>query len=313
MTQKLLITGGSGFIGRHCLAPAIAAGFEVWATTSSKCNDYLRPSITAINWEEIDLLKPDSIESLLNRIKPTYLLHTAWETNHGTYWTSPANLDWLSLGSRLFKSFAEVGGKRLVCAGSCAEYDWHSGYMTEDITPEHPSSFYGRIKLAHHNTMMASAEQFGFSAATGRVFFLYGCYENLNRVVPYACKQLAVGKHAEFSSGLYYRDYMYVEDVANAFIALLQSDIHGVCNISTGIPRTLAEIVITIGSVAERPDLIQLGKKPDRENEPPMIVGDNTKLRSIGWLPTYSLENGIKQTFDWFSSIKTMEKYNVIK
>ncbi|KAF2988875.1 NAD(P)-dependent oxidoreductase (plasmid) [Methylocystis sp. MJC1] len=302
MTARLLVTGGGGFIGRHCLAPALAAGFEVWATTSTHSAPASRPEAANLHWRSLDLLCPGALEALICEIKPTHVLHMAWETTHGSYWTSPANLDWLALGTRLFKSFAEEGGKRLVCAGTCAEYDWSSGYMVEGVTPERPATFYGRIKLAHHQAMTATADLLGFSAATGRIFFAYGPYENPSRIIPYACAQLARGEPAEFGTGRFYRDFMHVEDVAAGFVALLKSDVMGACNIGSATPETLANIVTTIGTIAGLPEFIRLGARPDRPGDPPMLVGDNAKLRSTGWAPRWNLGDGLAQSFEWFRS-----------
>lgn len=300
MTRRLLITGGGGFVGRHCLAPALAAGFEVWATTSTRRSLESCPGTPNVDWRAIDLLMPGALEALICEIKPTHLLHTAWETTHGSYWTSPANLDWLALGARLCKSFAENGGKRLVSAGTCAEYDWNCGYMVEGVTPERPHTFYGRIKLAHHQALTAAAEQLGFSAVTGRIFFAYGPYENPSRIVPYACTQLAKGEPAELGTGQFYRDFMHVEDVAAAFVALLQSDISGAANIGSAVPTSLADIVTTLGNITGRHDLIRLGARPDRPGDPPMVVGDNAKLRATGWKPANTLPEGLASAFDWF-------------
>jgi nucleoside-diphosphate-sugar epimerase len=300
MTKRLLITGGSGFIGSHCLEPALNAGFEVWATTSTHRNQKINPIISNVNWKAVNLLQAGAIEHLLNEIKPTHLLHTAWETTHGSYWTSPANLDWLAFGSRLFKIFAQNGGKRLVCAGTCAEYDWNYGYMVEGLTPELPVSFYGQMKQIHHKTLMAAAEQFGFSAVTGRIFFLYGPHENPNRIVPYACRQLQKCENAEFGNGNLYRDFLYVEDVAQAFVSLLQSNIEGACNVCSGTPTTLLEVLNTIGKISGCSELINYDIRSDFSNQPPMIVGNNEKLLTSDWKQTYSLEEGLTMTFDWF-------------
>lgn len=299
--KRLLVTGGRGFIGRHCLEPALAAGFdEVWATAS--VGGALLPEVAAstVHWRRIDLLAPGAVEALLDDCRPTHILHTAWETTHGSYWTSAANLRWLSMGTRLVEAFAAGGGERFVSLGTCAEYDWAHRYMVEAVTPERPSTFYGQIKLAHHHMLNAAAEQLGFSAATARVFFAYGPYENQNRIIPYACRNLAAGRFAEFGSGAGFRDFMHVEDVASGLVAMLTSDIRGACNVCSAAPTTLAEIVGTIARISGRPDLVKLGARPDRSGEPALLVGDNAELRSTGWKPRISLSEGLDRTYAWW-------------
>lgn len=294
--KRLLVTGARGFVGRHCLAPAIAAGYEVFATTSSKSAPAELEGLD-VKWRSLNLLEPGAPEALLAEIRPTHMLHLAWETTHGAYWTSPANLDWLALGAKLFRAFPENGGRRLVVAGTCAEYDWSLGEHVESEAMERPATLYGRIKLAHHRAMMASAEQFRFRAATGRIFFVYGDHENANRIVPYACARVASGEPAEFGGGRLFRDFMHVEDVAAGFVALLESDLCGACNVSSGASVSLAEIVTKIGEIGGRPDLIRLGARPDRPDDPPLLVGDNAKLRATGWAPKISFEEGLRRTY----------------
>lgn len=297
--KRLLVTGARGFVGRHCLAHALAAGFDVWATASNGQPPRELASL-GIRWRTIDLLQFGSIESLIDEIRPTHALHMAWETTHGTYWTSPANLDWLALGVRFVKAFAAYGGERFVAAGTCAEYDWAHGHAVEDATPERPSTFYGRIKLAHHHMLMASAEQLGFSAATGRIFFAYGPHENPARLIPYACRQLAAGAAAVIANGDLMRDFMHVRDVAAGFVALLRSEINGACNVSSGRGVVLSDIAHALGRASGGPDLVKIGASARRPADPPELVGANERLRASGWEPKIPFEQGLIETYRWW-------------
>jgi UDP-glucose 4-epimerase len=296
---RLLITGARGFVGRHCLLPALAAGFDVWATASS---GELPAELASLDlrWRVVDLLECGAIESLMDEIRPTHALHMAWETTHGTYWTSPANLDWLALGARFFKAFAACGGERFVAAGTCAEYDWTHGHAVEDATTDRPATFYGRIKLAHHHMLMASAEQLGFRAATGRIFFAYGPHENRARLIPYTCRQLAAGEVAAIANGDIVRDFMHVQDVAAGFVALLRSETKGACNVCSGRGTALSEIARVLGHASGRPDLVQISAGTPRAADPPELVGANERLCASGWEPRISLQQGLIDTYCWW-------------
>ena len=172
--------------------------------------------------------------------------------------------------------------------------------MREDETPERPHTFYGRIKLAHHHALMASAEQLGFSAATGRIFFAYGPHENRARIIPYACRQLASGQAAEFSSGTFLRDFMHVDDIGRGFVALLDGETQGACNVSSEEAVSLAEIVTRLGEIAGRPDLVRLGARPDWPDDPPLLLGVNERLRRENWAPRIALADGLAQTYEWW-------------
>lgn len=305
--KRLLVTGGRGFIGRHCLEPAIAAGYEVHATlTQGTVPDDL--ATLDLRWHSADLLVPGACEDLVMKLRPSHVLHAAWETTHGSYWTSPNNLSWLALGARFLAAFAACGGQRFVSVGTCAEYDWSEGHLVEGETPDNPVTFYGRIKLAHHHALMAAAEQIGFSAATGRIFFGYGPHENPKRIIPYACQRLAAGQPAKFASGHLVRDFMHANDIGRGFVALLDSELGGICNVSSGKAVLLADIVNEIGRLSGRPELVHLGALPERAGDPLELVGANSKLKGTGWRPRMTLATGLEETYWWWESHATDDR-----
>jgi len=298
--KRLLITGARGFIGRHCLQPALKADFEVHGTISpgSVVDDNL--SKLPVKWHKSNLLEPGASEQLVAEIRPSHILHAAWTTSHGDYWSSIENLAWINTSLELINAFCRHNGERFVTIGSCAEYDWASGFFSEKTSPDKPATLYGEAKLAVSRVLMASAATHGFSAANGRIFFAYGPYENKKRIIPYACQRLAQRKAANFSSGLLYRDFMHVSDIGRGMVALLQSELEGVCNVSSSTPIRLADIVETIGELSGQADLIKMGAIAGRPEEPPMLVGDNRKLLSTGWTPVTSLKEGLANTYAWW-------------
>lgn len=300
--KRLLITGASGFVGRHCVKIAVERGYEVYAVTSGKSNIHESVVYDNLQWITANLLDPKNISDLMQQISPSHILHTAWVTDHGSYWTSPTNLDWLAFGTRLSRLFAECGGERFVSVGTCAEYDWSHGFMVEGLTPENPATFYGKIKLAHHHTLMAASSQLGFSASTGRIFFAYGPYENPSRFIPSLSKALALGSEAAMGTGEYFRDFMHVQDVANGLLFLLDSHLTGSCNISSGRPYRLIDIGQELAEVSGKPDLLKPGSMISSKYEPPMIVGCNAKLISTGWSPTINLRQGLHDAYAWWAT-----------
>jgi nucleoside-diphosphate-sugar epimerase len=303
--KRLLVTGARGFIGRHCLAPALQASFEVHAVASS-AEVPADLQFKGVTWHAADLLAETAPAGLIERVKPTHLLHGAWVTAHGSYWTSPDNLRWLAAGTRLAAAFAAAGGRRFVSLGTCAEYDWTlaDADFRETATAGQPPTFYGAIKLAHGAMLDAAARQCGFSTATGRIFFAYGPHENAARIIPYTCRQLAAGQPAEFSNGRQLRDFCYVTDVARGFVALLDSAIQGPCNVCSGEAVALADIVTTLGQMAGREDLIKLGVLPDRPGDAPRLVGGNDLLRSTGWKPAVALDAGLRLSLEWWRALR---------
>jgi UDP-glucose 4-epimerase len=94
---------------------------------------------------------------------------------------------------------------------------------------------------------------------------------------------------------------MHVQDVADGLATLLDSDVRGAVNICSGQATTLRDIVLFIGRICQRPELVQLGAIPARANDTPLVVGDNARLISeTTWKQQLDLEAGLRETVDWW-------------
>ena len=296
--KRVLVTGLSGFIGRHTIPFLLKRGFEVHGVILESEPE---PAIQNVYWHKANLLNQKQIAPLLEKTTPSHLLHLAWVTAHGAYWASPENLRWLQNSIELISSFNASGGKRIVVAGTCAEYDWQHKYCIENRTPLTPATLYGVSKNALYDILMAYAQQENLSAAWGRVFFLYGPYENPIRLEPSVINALLNQQPAPCSHGNQVRDFLHVEDVASAFVTLLDSDIKDAVNIASGKPATLKEIIYQIAEKIGHPDLIQLGAFPASKSEPSLLVADVERLtRDLGWVPRHNLDTGLDQTIAWW-------------
>jgi len=295
--KKILVTGATGFIGRHALPLLLNKGYEVHAVSSRPVKTKDKSYI----WHQADLTNSKQRTDLITKVDPSHLLHFAWYAEHKKYWTSSKNLKWVQASLNLLDIFHENGGQRVLMAGTCAEYSWKHTEFIESTTPTNPGSLYGTCKHSLQLILESFSKTKGLSSAWGRIFFLFGPGEHPERLVSFVIQSLLKGKKAPCSKGDQIRDFLYVEDVASAFVSVLESNIQGPVNIGSGEPVKVKDLIALIGKKVGRSDLIRLGENPTAPDDPENLVADTTKLRQeVNWSPKYDLNSGIDQTIQWW-------------
>lgn len=279
--KRLLVTGGAGFIGRRCLPKLAAAGFEPHAVSSRARQP---GELGAPHWHRFDLLEPAQCRQAIEAVRPTHLLHMAWIATPGAFWTSADNLRWLTSSIELFDAFYRHGGERAVGLGSCAE----SAY---------PDTVYAKCKAAAALACQAAAARSGAQALWARLFYPYGPGEVEDRLIPFVIRRLLQGRTADCTAGTQRRDFIYVEDVADALVALLVGSACGAYDLGTGQATPVREVIELIASAIGRPELVNFGRLESRPGEPACIVADIAKLEAdLDWRPVVSLQQGIGET-----------------
>jgi nucleoside-diphosphate-sugar epimerase len=294
--KRVLLTGASGFVGRNCIGPLTTLGFEVHAVSSRNAD-----GDPAATWHHVDLLDASLIPALVRDVRPTHLLHMAWDATPGKYWTSIDNLRWVASSLALFHSFADCGGKRIVAAGTCAEYEWRSGVCHEEETPRIPATPYGIYKHSLRLMLDIFCKQARLSGAWGRIFSLYGPAEYPQRLVASAVRALLSGEDAKCGNANLVRDYSHATDIAGAFVALLESNFEGAVNIGSGHGIRLGDIVLKIGELLNAKDRVRLSiRPPDASEEPEVLIANTARLAAIGWKPQFDLDSGLADTIAWW-------------
>jgi len=302
--MRVMLTGASGFIGSALLARFVREGWQVEAVHRSAEG----PQLPGVRWHGVDLWQAGEVSKLLRETRPTHLVLNAWVSTPGIFWSSPDNMRWLEATTSLLHAFGACGGESVVGLGSCAEYDWNAEHFVEDKTPERPSTPYGQAKLTTSHRMFALKQTYGFNAAWGRVFMPYGPGDAPRRLVPTVIRRLMLEQEIPLSKGLQIRDFIYVDDVAEAVARLLRQGAGGIFNLGTGIGTSVRDIALRIATHFDAAHLLKFGALEERA-EPPVLVADVTKLRhTLGWQPEISTELGIARTLLALSHAKGLSR-----
>lgn len=291
--KRVLVTGATGCVGRFALPKLVERGWDVWAVRSRST----AVEAPGVHWRQANLLDPAAIRRVVDESRPSHLLHLAWYIAPGKWAAAPENFTWVRASLDLLAAFRDAAGSRVVGAGSCLEYDWNAGVCAEDRTPLMPHTVYGTCKHALQLLTSAMAP----NSAWGRIFFLYGPHEHPDRLVAAVIRSILAGQPARTSHGRQVRDYLYADDVADAFVRLLESDVTGPINIASGQALALKDIVTRIGDLTGRPDLLEIGAIPAAATDTPLVVADTTRLKAaLGWTPSWDLDRGLRATIDWW-------------
>lgn len=296
-SRAVLVTGASGFIGRHVLPCLVSRDYAVHAVGRTPMAD-LPPGVI---WHSADLLSPGAARALMRAIRPSYLLHLAWTTSPGVFWSATDNADWVAASLDLYRNFAAVDGRRAVFVGTCAEYDWSHDWLDEQATPCSPETLYGVAKDALHRVLRHTAARDGVALAWGRIFSVYGPHEPEQRLVPSIVRPLLRGEPALCGEGIVERDFLHVSDMAGALAATLDSTYVGTVNIASGLCVPLRDIIRMVADQMGRPDLIRLGAHSPRVFEPLRLAAATAILRErVGFTPYYGLSDGLADTIAWW-------------
>lgn len=301
--KKVLLTGATGFIGRHVLSELIERGYTVYAISKSTS----LPDINGLIQIKLDLFDKEAVDNFLKENKFENIIHLAWYLGP-KYQNSALNLDWLSASINLLKSFKENSGKKALFAGTMSEYDYSYGYLQENSTPLANSSLYGKSKAALFEIASTYAAQNEIDFKWARIFNVYGPFEGKSRLMPAVICSILNNEDVKVSECTKIQDYLHVFDIANGVVDLFESNVQSAVNISSGTPVKLRVIVEKISEIMNFKGKILFGAIPTNFDEP-FVVGSNEKLtKEVGWKQKISLEEGLIQTINWWRENSNCDK-----
>ncbi len=294
--DRILVTGTEGALGwyikQYLLYGKPIGSSEIAIIGRREIKD------PGVKYYRCDLLDQDSVAAVIKDFKPQKAFLIAWETTHGSYWNDQSNIRWADATINFAEKFAEHGGDFLTFAGTCAEYQWSSEIMREDVTPENPKTLYGKEKLRATRHLLDMRDRGKLEANCCRLFFPFSERENENRITSMVIKSVLQNTPIHLRSGDVYRDICHTRHIAQAMCEMSLAGVGGLYNMSTGKPLHLGKFLQKIEKYTGKNNLVTWDGWNDADNtdgEPKYVYGSNEKVKYYLKLPDNT--DGDIQTF----------------
>jgi nucleoside-diphosphate-sugar epimerase len=295
---RILVVGGSGFIGQHVVSHAVALGWSVTSLSLSSAGKFA-PGVQVI---VADIADRSVLRAALNGCSFEYVVNCGGYVDHALFCNGGRRvLDAHFLGvMNLVETLDRDTLTVFVNIGSSDEYGSAPAPQVESQRelPISPYSF-GKVAATHFLQMLYRSE--GFPATTLRLFLTYGPGQNNHRFLPQIVRGCLEGREFPSSEGRQLRDFCFIQDVVDAvFAALSSSRAKGeILNIASGRPVSIRRVIEMVQCLAGRGEP-QFGKIAYRPGENMALYASIAKAKDVlDWEPVVSLEVGLQRTIDW--------------
>lgn len=301
----VLVTGGAGFIGSHVVDRLVAAGHAVHIVDDLSTGQaaLIHP---AARFHRIDI-RSDRLATILHEATPDVVVHLAAQVDVRRSVADPlfdASINVVGT-LNLLESCRRSGAKRVVFASSGgAIYGEGEVIPTPELHPLRPASPYGVAKLAGEHYIATWADLTGATMVALRYANVYGPRQNPQGeagVIAIFLSRLLAGRPCViYGDGEHTRDYVFVEDVADATVrAATQGESRGIANVGTGVETTVNDLYRRLAAVAQVNQAPQFA--PSRPGEQRRSALDPSFAKTLlGWTPATALETGLARTLEFF-------------
>jgi UDP-glucose 4-epimerase len=302
--MNVLVVGGAGYIGSHCVRQLIAAGHHP-VVLDNLVYGHRAAVAPGVTLHELNLGDETGVERVLRTERIELVMHFAAYCYVGESVTDPLkyyfNNEVATL--QLLRAMLAAGVTKFVFSSTCATYGAPATLPITETMPQAPINPYGQTKLDVENALKAVAAAHGLSFAAFRYFNAAGASEDgvigedhspETHLIPLAF-DAATGRRAQLEifgtdyptpDGTCLRDYVHVDDLSRAHIAVFPKlSPPGTAlfyNLGTGRPTSNREVVRAVEQVTGR--RIKLVESPRRPGDPPVLYADSSKAqRELGW------------------------------
>ena len=298
MNRKILIVGGTGFIGQRLVERCLLAKFNI--TTISKTKR--KSKHKSIHQIYGDISKKYHLHKALNNKKFDYVVNLAGYVDHSkkiktiqTHFNGCKNLaDFFKLKN--IKKFIQIG--------SSVEYGKTQAPQIENktILEKNLKSNYGLAKLRATNYLLNLNKRDNFPCTILRFFLVYGPRQFDNRLIPYVIINSLKNQKFSSSKGIQLRDFLYIDDAVEAIIKCLKNDKSNghIINICSGSPVKIKLIIDKILKIIKKGKPL-FGNKKLRPDEPLKLFSNFEKAKKfLNWSPKIGLDDGLKKTIKYY-------------
>lgn len=302
--RRVLLTGGSGFVGANLARRLLADGHEVHLLVRPHYQPWRIEEIRhSLRFHEAELHDAEAVCRVVKAVHPEWVFHLAV---HGAYsWQK--DLDAMVRTNiqgtiNLVKAALAAGVEVFINTGSSSEYGLkdHAPLETEALEP---NSHYAVTKAAATMFCRQTATTCAMQMATLRLYSAFGPYEDPGRLLPALIDHGLRGEFPNLAAPEVARDFVYVGDVVDAYLLagkVRVSEPGAIYNIGSGIETKLRQAVEVAGRLMNISNVPVWGSMPNREWDSTVWISDSGKARrALGWTPRHTFESGFKAMLDW--------------
>ena len=311
----ILILGGNGFVGANLFRTLLQYRDDVYATTT-RIPTWRFEEIPLKNIIMIDLLVESNLDKLLTEISPQTVFNCV---AYGAYsFEKDSDLIYqtnFNLTAKLLNRWESKNITSYIHAGSSSEYGDNSEAPLETELPT-PNSHYAVSKSACSILLNYYGKKKNFPCANLRLYSVYGPMEDSSRLIPKLIRCNLAGNYPEFVDPEISRDFIYIDDVCEAFIDtannLKEEDYGESFNIGTGCMTTIRELAELAGDIFQIKNTPQFSSIPNRDWDVSNWYANPAKaMERLGWQAKTSLRQGLLLTAEWYKSLADKESYHL--